>query len=81
MNIYLPRGQKHGELFTSYERSTDRNVLAEKKEYRRLVFQEPTLPDYFMNIQKMQYMYYHLNLYTYHNDKFDNNVTKFLLED
>ena len=60
MNIYLTRGQKHGELFTSNERSTDRNVLVEKKEYRGLAFQEPTLPDYFMNIQKMQYMYYHL---------------------
>ena len=59
-NKYLPRRQIHAELFTSYERATDRNVRAKKREYLKSGFKEPTFPEYFTNAQKMRYMYYHL---------------------
>jgi serine/threonine protein kinase len=59
-NKYLPRGQIHAKLFTSYEHATDRNVQAKKREYLESGFKEPTFPEYFTNAQKMRYMYYHL---------------------
>jgi serine/threonine protein kinase len=58
-NKYLPRVQKHAELFTRCEGATDNDVKTAKMKYIGSGLQEPTFPEYFTNAQKIRYMYYH----------------------